>query len=809
VFGYDLAGNLTSVNSPGGNISIQYDDRNLITAVNGGAGASAYAYDAAGRLVQRTDAAGTSSFTWTPTNQLASATDPVTGITQSYRRDAAGEVIGVTYGTAPAPTRSLAYDGLGRPVSDTLKGASGAVLTSYSYGYDANGNVTSESIQLPGNDMSGRHTFTYDYSDRLSSWAAPDGTLTSYAYDASGNRIRDGGRRFTFDQRNRITTGPGRTYTWSARDTLNSVQQGGGRTSTYTFDALGQLAKVDGTAYTYDGLDRIATRNGQRFIYAGTSTKPVVDDSATYARSSGGDILAVQTPTGSALVGNDRHGDLSYLFTGAGSVTDTTVYTPFGDPVSKTGNNTVDAGFQGDYTDPTTGRVLMGSRWYGADVATFISADTQFGILGSPISLNRYTYANEDPLRYFDPNGHFSFDPVGFASGVVAGIAGAVGNAVGTAGNVVGAVGDVAGNVVSTVGNALSGAVNTAGQAASNVIQTGLSIASTLARGTVQVASQAVQAVQAGWNTVVKGANAVWNGVTNAASAAFNWTAAQAGEFWTGLVSGTTELVQGLWSTVVLAGQCVTLQAACGETLGAIATAITTDPGKFFGSLIDWEDLSHGRIARWLGHLAPSIVSLVVTKGAANAISKAGVVAKVSEAVGGTGRAAAALAKTGITRAANSIAGGAEAAIAKAGGAFVGVTRSGIPTVERSLLANAAAREAVGTAGPRAAALQDLLPAASRGRVTMGVGVGQDANGVLRTVIGTSERGGYLRAPVAAAIRNGEEIAGGTGHAEQNIIAFMEENGINPIEVAAGRPICTVCAETIQHAGGGFGSPLR
>jgi RHS repeat-associated protein len=333
-----------------------------------------------------------------------------------------------------------------------------------------------------------------------------------------------------------------------------------------------------------------------------------------------------------------------------GLVTDTTVYTPFGDPASQTGNSAVDAGFQGDYTDPTTRRVLMGSRWYGADVATFISADTQFGRLRSPTSLNRYTYAYQDPLRYFDPTGHDGFDPFGWAGSAVSNVAGAVGNAIGTVGNAVGqagsavgnavgnavaAVGNTVGNAVGAVGNAVSGAWNVAGQVASAVIQTGQAIIGTLVRGTIQFVNVAVQAVQSGWNTVVKAANAVWNGVTSAASAAWkgvtsavstawNWSVGQASEFVTGLWSGLAELGQGLLSGVVLGAQCITGQLSCVEKLAGIASAIAKDPGKFLGSLIDWEDLSHGRIARWLGHLTPQIVLLLATDGAGNAIAKGG-----------------------------------------------------------------------------------------------------------------------------------------------------------------------------------------
>ena len=64
-------------------------------------------------------------------------------------------------------------------------------------------------------------------------------------------------------------------------------------------------------------------------------------------------------------------------------------------------------------------------------------------------------------------------------------------------------------------------------------------------------------------------------------------------------------------------------------------------------------------------------------------------------------------------------------------------------------------------AAARAGELQDLLPHGSAGRVTRAVGIGEDGSGCLRTVVGTSEPGGYLRPGVAAAIRDSEEIATG------------------------------------------------
>jgi hypothetical protein len=113
--------------------------------------------------------------------------------------------------------------------------------------------------------------------------------------------------------------------------------------------------------------------------------------------------------------------------------------------------------------------------------------------------------------------------------------------------------------------------------------------------------------------------------------------------------------------------------------------------------------------------------------------------------------------------------------------------------------------------GQRAQQLQDTLGEKSRGRVTMGVGTGRDKSGKMRTVVGSSEPGGYLRPEIKKALKPNEEVAvvPGKGHAEPRIIDYMNKEDIEPIAIGAGRPICSNCEPVVLESGATPASPLK
>ena len=416
---YDLAGRVVSLTAPGGLVQTSYNERGQPLVVTSVGGSSTFDYDVAGRTTKRTDVFGggsyVSQFAWDASDRLAGVVDPLTNQARTLHWNPDGRVGSVEYGTAPSAARTYTYDAFGRLSIDVLKGADGAtVLRSATYGYDTASRLRTETIAGVGVAGAGTNQYGYDSAGRLTSWISPTAVSTAYGYDKSGNRVVAGGATSTFDQRNRLTATTGstpETLTWTARGTLASRTASTGVTN-YTFDGFGRMTKAGEISYQYDALGRAALRSTaavwSRLQYPGLDAKPMSDGTNTIARTPGGAPIAMKTAyTPARTVAQDRHGDVVALFAAGGStLSDSMDYTPFGEVAGRTGTTPSNIGFQGDWTDPVTKLVGMGARWYSPSWGQFVSRDSYAGNLGSPVSLNRYTYANNDPMGGYDPDGH-------------------------------------------------------------------------------------------------------------------------------------------------------------------------------------------------------------------------------------------------------------------------------------------------------------------------------------------------------------------------------------------------------------------
>lgn len=401
---YDLAGRMLESNAPGGTNVLTYNDRGALLTTDGQSGKSSFTYDETGRMTTRTDESGTSRYAYLR-GRTATVQDAVTGVVQTLGYNEAGQVKTVDYGSGR--TRSFSYDEYGRLKTDALSGAGGTLAASLTYGYDVADRLTSKTTA--GLAGAGTNTYEYDHAHRLTVWTS-NGARTDYGWDDAGNRVRSGAKTASYDERNRLMADGDYTYKWSARGTL-SARVSSGLEETYGFDAFDRAVRNGETRFGYDGLDRLSSRNGRSFTYAGTSLDLVSDGEARYSRGAGGELLALEQGDQKRLTVSDGHGDLVAGFDPSSSLqslTDSASFDPFGQALASVGSKR-SLGFQGDYTDPSTGDVDMGARWYSPRTGGFTARDS-ISLPTTPSGIaNRYAYGLGAPTNHADLDGHIPF----------------------------------------------------------------------------------------------------------------------------------------------------------------------------------------------------------------------------------------------------------------------------------------------------------------------------------------------------------------------------------------------------------------
>ncbi|MGH3418121.1 MAG: RHS repeat-associated core domain-containing protein, partial [Streptosporangiaceae bacterium] len=347
-----------------------------------------YAYDTAGRL--------------------AALSDPASGTTLSYSYNAMDEVSQIAYGSG-GNTRSFGYDNLNELTSDTLKTAAGATVASIGYGYDPDGNLTSKTTT--GFAGATANTYTYDEANRLTSWNN-GATTTSYAYDGAGNLTQAGSKTYRYDARDELTSDGAGTYSYTANGTLASQTTSAGTVTSAT-DAYGQQVSSGPESFGSDALGRTVSVSGPAGVaatlsYAGSSGLMSSDGTAAYTWDPSGNLTGIAQASGGVLAYTDAHTDVVGNFTASGSsLSGSAVYDPWGMVTAQAGTPAGRLGYQSQYTDPASGQVDMGARWYSPERAGFSNADTvNVDPVPDAAAANPFGYAGDNPLNAIDPTGH-------------------------------------------------------------------------------------------------------------------------------------------------------------------------------------------------------------------------------------------------------------------------------------------------------------------------------------------------------------------------------------------------------------------
>lgn len=467
---YDPAGNLAGINdSTGGpsTISATYYLDGLLRSVNDGTTTNTDSYDGAGQRTAQTrapNAGGAPAATQYAINDaelVNSVTyDTATGAAVSIGYDADGRR--TTRNDPNGSAQSWGYNPDGTVASATLT-AGGATLAGYQYSYDALQRITAQTLTGQaaaggGTINTGTHSYGYDNADRLTSYTPGAGVVAkTITYDHDSNRTGYGPQTFTYNADNTInsaTDSTGANPKTSAYAPFGATSDDG--SASYCYDPHDRLQTVAATGsagcavnvktrYSYDGLDRQRTHQPATALsgappnstftvgYDDLTTTVSSDTSGNYGTQYTVDnnertLTATGTGTDGSTQQNylfdDGHGNITTATTETANpaVTCTARFDPWGTPIAAQGaDNPCSSGstpnqnfYGGQRRDTATGDYQLGPRTYDPAKAAFLTPDTyrtkptdaDKSIGQDPLTANRYSYVNGDPLNATDPTGH-------------------------------------------------------------------------------------------------------------------------------------------------------------------------------------------------------------------------------------------------------------------------------------------------------------------------------------------------------------------------------------------------------------------
>ena len=508
-------GRLTNVkSSQGEERSIGYDQYGRVQSVEFHIGTDIslieQSYDGFSRPLERKYSSGfTVSNTydnwgfWRQVSVSGTATSKIAW--ESLDVDALGRVTVERLGNGVVTSQK--YDGdNGHLIASTSKSAGGNTIQDFTLAYDLVGNVIQrvdhfekraeryeydelnritgaaelmgERINVKydplGNVLVKTDIGTYQYCDSertrvLCGIKSQAGVSSSLSYDAAGNMLRLGEKKFTYDGEGRVA----------------AIAEGLGNQSNFQYGADGELIRQQSRAgltqfeVTYLGDTEILREEYappfnptpertrvRHFISSPTGSLgffettywhfPFRHASPIYG------MLLMDNPIRSSEVSysmtyfiKDQLGSLRATLNDQGDVTERFEYDPWGkrrQSGDKKRYYSVRQGFTGQEHLDNLDLIHMGGRIYSPALARFVSPDPFVQYAGYSQSHNRYSYVLNNPLRYIDPSGYWSL------GGAISDFFGAVGKA---AGNVLDVV---VGKPLSWIGEQLSKAGHWLGQ---------------------------------------------------------------------------------------------------------------------------------------------------------------------------------------------------------------------------------------------------------------------------------------------------------------------------------------------------------
>ncbi|MCF0185931.1 MAG: RHS repeat-associated core domain-containing protein, partial [Bacteroidaceae bacterium] len=278
-----------------------------------------------------------------------------------------------------------------------------------------------------------------------------------------------------------------------------------GKEADATDKYLGEEAYLEPTSYLYD----LTLENAQVIAEYRTNGTQACD---TYN-------FGAQGRTSSETNG-------AYLLDGRGSVVETVNnsrvsatfrYDAYGNITMGAPSQSRVYAYNGEQFTAQTGLIYLRARNYDATTGSFTTKDTYLGSKTDPVSRNRYTYGNNNPVNYIDPSGH---------SSLLSKLTGAVKTAANTVAKTATKVAATATKAVTStakaVSTAVSSAAKTAVSAAKTVVSTVKTAATTVTNKVTQVATTVKNTVSSAVSTAKTSVTNVVNNVVTSVSQVYN-----------------------------------------------------------------------------------------------------------------------------------------------------------------------------------------------------------------------------------------------------------------------------------------------
>lgn len=373
------------------------------------------------------------NFTYWPNGALEQVSGLPTLPTFTYGLDGEGRINTMSASTGQNPLTGTTYNTSSQPTGVTFgSGDSDAFtydsntgrMTQYQFNigsqsfvgkltWNANSTLASQQIIDPFNSADNQ-TCNSAHDDMIRIASVNCGSVWSqtFTYDAFGNISKSGSATFAASYNpatNRISSVGGFTPTYDANG--NTLA---GTTHTYTWDADGNHASVDGIGLTFDALGRsIEVSYPSEIFYLPDGSQVLFKGQVARGgvfRLPGGAQVNYDSANGGLqfYAHADHLGSLRLISTPGRAFSSSLAYAPFGEEYAQSNSNAGGnaaftgwgSGFAFDEFDFPARQYSNQGRWVSPDPAGLAAANPT-----NPQSWNRYAYVRNNPLASIDPLG--------------------------------------------------------------------------------------------------------------------------------------------------------------------------------------------------------------------------------------------------------------------------------------------------------------------------------------------------------------------------------------------------------------------